>query len=275
MRILTGGILAAFVIVLVTPGLAHAANGYHEATSAYDATPDKSATVSCPAGKKAIGSGGWVKDGNGGVALTGIVPAADLTAVTAFGRARPLHAGQWSVTAMVICTDGSDPELVFGSGVTPDCPSNKVLTSAGYRLLSLTGEQYVDEVVPSRTLTNVQVHVGGGVAPVLAFGICALAQANAARTLANAEPGPAASKDIVAGKPQMSYDFGSWVFGGGVKATGAMVDGLAPNATLDGARARAWRIQPTLVTKSARMTLAASDDWDMSVYSLCIGSWYS
>jgi hypothetical protein len=272
MRILTGGVLAAFVIVLVTPGLAQASSGYNEQGSAFDSSPDKSATVTCPAGTKAIGSGGWIHLGNGGVALTGIVPSPDLTSVTAYGRARASHSGAWSVKAIALCDDGLDPERASGGGLgtaTATCPASKILYSTGYRVISPAGEQYVDEVVPSAGLTNVQAHASGG-AFVVAFGICALPMNNFARTRAPVDPGA----DATAGKPVVAVDFGSWVFGAGVKATGWMVDGLGPNSTLDGGRARAWPVEPGLPTKGARVAALDFGDGGMDVYGLCIGSWY-
>ena len=246
MRILTGGILAAFVMVLVMPGPAQAASAYHEQSSAYDSSTAKSATATCPTGEKAIGSGGWIKDGNGHVALTGIVPAPDLSSVTAVGRAMPGQVGSWSVNAVAICGVGLDPERVMDTGAataTAACPAGKIVSSTGYAVLAPAGGAYVDEVIPSNWMSFVEVHGVNAVA-VVAYGICVEPMARAERTTVGSEPGSADSKDVTAGKPAMLQDFGSWIFGGGVKATGAMVDALVPSPTLDSARARAWRSMP-------------------------------
>lgn len=271
MRILTGGVVAAFALVMVTAGPVQAAQGYHEEISAYDTSEDKDVTVSCPQGKKAIGSGGWIEDGGGQVALTGIVPASDLSGVTAFGRARPGKVGPWAVHAIAICTDWLDPERVSGPG-TAGCDPGEVLYGTGYRLISLSNEAFVDEVVPSPLLSSLDVHAGNGVGTVTAYGICAAPLSMFDRVLRASDSDASDSKDFTAINPHFHET--SWVFGAGVKATGSIVDGLGPTEGLEGARARAWRVSKEITTSAGRLALASGEEWGIDVYASCIGSWY-
>lgn len=83
---------------------------YYSAESATNNSVAKSAEVSCPSGKSAIAGGGRVNGELADVALTGSNPASsggNRTGWQAYGRdVEPATtAGNWSVTAFVVCAE--------------------------------------------------------------------------------------------------------------------------------------------------------------------------
>ena len=72
------------------------------AVSTNDGTSPKTATATCPGGKKAIGGGGiTVNNGSGTVSLTSTYPSSDT--VWTVSAARQSGSGNFTVQAYVVC----------------------------------------------------------------------------------------------------------------------------------------------------------------------------
>jgi hypothetical protein len=151
-----------------------------EAQSAYDSV-DKSATATCPAGKKLVGNGASVHNGYGEVLLTGIVPknggeevAAD--SVTAVASEEAPYGSPWRVVAFAACANAlPGQEVEFGAsghdstdpkfGITATCDGTKVATGGGAAILASPGgigNVVLDDLYPNNLNT--------GSAPTMAFG---------------------------------------------------------------------------------------------------------
>lgn len=84
---------------------------YVAASSVDDSTSPKSATATCPEGKRVIGTGWGVTGGPTGVApnigkqvfADEVLPSTDLKSVTATAYEAPTASGNWHVRAIAIC----------------------------------------------------------------------------------------------------------------------------------------------------------------------------
>jgi hypothetical protein len=253
-----------------------------EGTSPLNSWPLKFAQAQCPPGQVVIGMGGQVNFGNGGVALTGIVPDEDLSTVTAWGRELPGHDKDWSVTAVALChqpgTDApkrisSEPEQYLAQA---RCPFGKILYSIGYHIQAPGGGEFIREATSSDDFRDVTVRADGpAVDPenLVAYGICA--PPLRMRDLTRSEPGgfdSSSPKEAIAGLPE-SYHFslGSWMFGAGAAvrgASGVLIDALVPTSGLDGAYARAYKASPGVAA------VEDGGDWELQAYGNYVGEWY-
>ena len=135
------------------------------ASSALDNSGPKSATVSCPAGKRAVGAGVSASL-NAELALQ-YVPNAALTSVTATGfEDETGTTADWSVHAQALCA--SPPpglQLVSATGefhsdgevkaVSASCPAGKNLLGTGAGIPGGGGQVVLDDVLPNASLTRV------------------------------------------------------------------------------------------------------------------------
>jgi hypothetical protein len=128
---------------------------------------DKSAIVDCPAGKRVVGAGAAVVNGQGQVALDAVVPVGGLTAVGATGiEDENGYANSWTVRAHAVCADPppgleqvsaiTDPDSDPAS-VTATCPSGKNLLGTGADITSGSGQVVLDDVRPNAALTSTTV----------------------------------------------------------------------------------------------------------------------
>lgn len=136
-----------------------------QAGSPNDNSSPKTATVSCPAGKRVVGAGGRTANGDGHVALEGIVPNAALTAVTATAAEDPDgFDGNWVVVAYAVCADrpaglqrvsaSSPPDSEEINYATAPCPAGKNLLGTGVELVDADGRVALDDLRPNALLTS-------------------------------------------------------------------------------------------------------------------------
>jgi hypothetical protein len=127
-------------VAFVVPGgraVADTSLARYRAVSAHDTTLVKTATASCPDGLVVLGTGGRIIDGDGRVALAAIVPAPDLTSVTARGVALPGDPAPWSVVAAAVCGPANGAPTRARSGfMSPvaTCPDRKLALAGGFDL---------------------------------------------------------------------------------------------------------------------------------------------
>ncbi len=281
------GLAAALVTALLPPVPAVAspvADHYHTATSTSDNSPRKGVTVSCPEGQIVYGFGGATVDSDGNVALVGIFPSEDLTTVTAIAQARGGWVGNWSVRAAATCWAPGDQALqrIVGPGGWASCPGGKMLYSSGYAVSSTTGSAYADAVVPSPDLSGVYVRGGGAPAAglqVTAVALCGLRMPQAGtlpdykeRTEDTVPVSAESTTTTVAPLPQwqgLGYVF---VFGAGVSSTrpGMFIDALGPGPEL----AHGWARMSRGTSALRGQAMVADDEDEVTVYGVCIGSWY-
>jgi hypothetical protein len=277
-------VLAACLIVPAAPALADVEPLREEDTSAFNSQAGKFARAECPGNQVVIGIGGRINGGNGGVAMTGIVPDASLSAVTVFGRELPGHDQPWSVTAVAICHTVLDRGLVERiSSLVPgqylaqaECPNNKMLYSVGFHMPQPDGDEFLRAAVPSPDLRVVTVQADGpGVDPgsLIAYGICAPPMVDEAVTRADPTAFDSSSpKEAFAGPPEdLNLNLGSWMFGAGAAVKGArgiLIDALTPMPGLD----RAFKAAFPGV--AARVLLDGEDDWELEVSGDYVGEWY-
>jgi hypothetical protein len=124
---------------------------------------DKPVTVTCPAGKVVLGTGGSITGGHGNVVIDAIVPTETTVTVRAsevdFG-----YAARWTVRAYAVCGDepggreiesrATNPSSEDKGGNAP-CDPGKVVFGAGFDLEEAAGGTFIDDLIPtdSRVLT--------------------------------------------------------------------------------------------------------------------------
>jgi hypothetical protein len=259
-------------------GSAHAAvAGLQQVTqTSVSNSTNKSATVSCPAGKQVTGAGGSINAAGGQVALRVARPSDALKSVTASGAEdQNGFAGNWQVAAYAVCATPpaglervsvTSPTNSSNKSATATCPGGKRLLGTGAELTGGGGEVALNDVIPGSALGNVSVQAledGNGttaVWSVTAIAICANPVAGRERIVA---PGPSnslspkiAAASCPAGKQLTGV--GGEVGGGGGDVIPAF---LAPNASLDQAVIQAaededgtlasWSLRPIAICAAA------------------------
>jgi hypothetical protein len=161
--------LAAFGLMPMTPAAAAIAGLQRvESTSPVNSVFPKVASASCLPGKKVIGMGGYVTNGNGEVVLNEIIPDAALGRVRATAwEDETGYAGNWSITAIAMCADplpglqrvqeqtpadSSDKELYVS------CPSGKNRLGLGAYIAGSEGQVFLDALDPLPSNTNGGAH---------------------------------------------------------------------------------------------------------------------
>jgi hypothetical protein len=131
-----------------TPAHASSWRIFHSSPS--NADPVKAARVTCPEDSVPYAGGGAVdygEAGNGGAALTAIVPDLAARAVVVTATAPAGQSTDWAVVAFAICsTFNLDPKVVVrtGSGTaTASCPGDKALFGAGFRVAGDPSDSHV------------------------------------------------------------------------------------------------------------------------------------
>ena len=149
----------------------------------------KTASVTCPAGKRVLGVGGGVSAANGQVILDGLGPNTGLTAASATGvEVQGGSAGDWTVRVDAVCApplpglqlvsavsglDSNDKSLIA------QCPGLKNLVGAGGDISAAGGQAGLNRVLPSAALDAVTVRANededGYAGPwgLTAFAVCA------------------------------------------------------------------------------------------------------
>ena len=129
---------------------------------------NKSATVSCPAGKKVLSAAADVNPGNGDVLIDDVRPSADLQSVTVNAlEDESGTAANWTVSALATCAfpppgleriSAASPLNSSNKSVTATCPSGKRVLGMGADLNTFVGQVLLDDLRPDAGLANVTVN---------------------------------------------------------------------------------------------------------------------
>ncbi|HEX8626845.1 MAG TPA: hypothetical protein VF755_01580 [Catenuloplanes sp.] len=207
----TATTVIAVVGALVLPTPAYAA--YRQrAESPRDTTASKTATAACLGGEVLIGAGGRINDGQGGVALTAVVPAQN--SVTVRGDALAGHHGTWSVIAVAVCQSASIGAAgvvsgQLGSPSTATCADGARLRGTGF---ALPPGAVLTSLLPSLNDASVTVRTPAipvGAAPPVAYAICVrqLPVSHRLRDYQRSSPVDAAAAQTVAADRGATYEF--------------------------------------------------------------------
>jgi hypothetical protein len=120
---------------------------------------DKTATATCPEGKKVIDAGGYIDASYGKVIMDDVFPAPGLNFVNVTGLETDAYGKNWRAVASVTCADPL-PGLEWIKGqtatnsvspkmLTVTCSPGKTVLGNGYAITGGDGEAWVDEAVPN------------------------------------------------------------------------------------------------------------------------------
>ena len=236
------------------------------ATSAKDSANGKTATATCPAGKRVIGTGGQVTGGGGQVGLDDVRPNPGLTSVIVQGlEDADGTAANWSVTAFAICAKAvaglqrvavaTPSDSQPGKTLTAACPPGRHVLGAGADVAGGTGRALLSFNIPDELSeqTSQAAESEAGTTSnwqLRAYAICA---ATVKREL-NISPENSSSKAV-----QATCDGGRELTGGGGDLAG-----------LDGA------VRLMFTPTAAGMIVAAQEilpgiasDWRVRAFSIC------
>jgi hypothetical protein len=120
---------------------------------------DKTATITCPDGKKVIDAGGYIQGGGGKVIMDDVFPDPNLNFVNVTGLETDSYGGSWSAVASVTCADPPpglewiEAQTASNSSTTKTltvaCSPGKTVLGNGYTITGGDGEAWVDEAVPN------------------------------------------------------------------------------------------------------------------------------
>ena len=149
------------------------------AASSANNSIDKGVTVTCPAGKRVVGSGADISGylaGNGAVVLDDVIPTS--TTVTAY--AYEVEEGTsltWTIRAWAVCgnpngsmTTSSRVSVTSSNNksATVTCPVGKVVLGSGASITGGRGEVVIDAIIPTATTVTaaaLEDPTGGGYSP--------------------------------------------------------------------------------------------------------------
>lgn len=181
---LAAGVLAVPTaeVATGTATAAHASSWRIARSSPANAEPAKAVAVTCPEDSVPYAGGGAVvygPAGNGGAALTAIVPDVAARAVVVAATAPPGQTADWAVVAYAICsTFDLDPQVVVRTGpgtATAPCPGDKALYGAGFHVAGDPAAGHVTGIDLNPDVTAVRVTAGGpgaATADVTAIAVC-------------------------------------------------------------------------------------------------------
>jgi hypothetical protein len=175
-RLIAFAALAVGVWAQASPASAAFPDRETVAASSVSTSVDKGVTVSCPAGKRVVGSGADISGylaGRGAVVLDDVIPTS--TTVTAY--AYEVEEGtslSWAIRAWAVCgntngsmTTSSNVSATNSSSkdVTVTCPAGKVVLGTGASITGGRGEVVIDEIIPTTTTVTAKAledPTGGG-----------------------------------------------------------------------------------------------------------------
>ncbi|MBA9002472.1 hypothetical protein [Thermomonospora cellulosilytica] len=142
------------------PGLEHV---YSE--SSRDSSAFKSNIATCPAGKKVIGTGGWVGNDRGRVVLDEIIPATNLQTVRAGayeaegGNPDVWWLGTWAVCAdpmpgLTLITKTGTQSTAQSKAIFADCPAGTKVHAVGGDVHGGNGQVVLNSLYPQTGLTS-------------------------------------------------------------------------------------------------------------------------
>ncbi|HEX8103615.1 MAG TPA: hypothetical protein VF533_13450 [Solirubrobacteraceae bacterium] len=127
----------------------------------------KTATATCPAGKRVTGAGVDLSTRDGRVLIDYIRPDATLTSVTVSAHEdEALYAPGWTLTAYAVCAPApaglqrvaaTSASSSAAKGVTATCPAGKRVLGTGGELAGAPQQLHLHGLVPSPDLTKVTV----------------------------------------------------------------------------------------------------------------------
>jgi hypothetical protein len=280
-------LLTLMVVVAGSPGTASAAVAALErvtAQSALDSSSNKSATVSCPAGKQVTGAAADIAFASGQVVPRQIRPNAALTSVTALAiEDQNGYAGNWEVRAAATCaTPPAGLQLVTATSasdssnksVTAACPTGTRLLGTGAELAGGGGQVAINDIIPGLKAVTVRgMEDGDGTTvnwSVTAHAICANPVAGLGRAVA-ASPNDSSDKAVQADCPagKRATGVGAELAGGGGEV---VLDGLFPLPGLttgrvegsedEGGTAGNWLVRSFAIcaASSERVVATSNDD---------------
>ena len=275
---LRGLVVAALTVCGLLLGLVGQASAMYvglERRSAItlETTADKSVTVTCPAGKKALSAGFDITPGNGHVLITQMRPNATLTSITARGvNDETGTPSPWYVGAYTVC--GHEPaglERVYATspsnsvakGVTATCPAGKRVIGTGAEIVNSNRQVLLEKVLPNAALTSVTAHAvedetgNSGNWSVTAFAVCSSSTAGLERVPLTTGLDSSAPKVI---ESPCSLGNGLVGMGGEISSANGQVvmDALFPNLAVDGAGLAAFEDDT-----------GNSAAWSITAYAIC------
>ena len=157
-----------FLVVYAICGAAPPGLQYISATSTSGFATTRSATVSCPSGKRVIGAGGQISPAFGTVILDEVAPSTGLTSVrvAAYGGAAPSSL-PWRVEAFAVCANpisgltlasALSPSDSLDKSVTVFCPTGTRIHGLGHDLNGAVGRAGATAVFPSQPLTSATLY---------------------------------------------------------------------------------------------------------------------
>jgi hypothetical protein len=250
---------------------------------------NKSVPVSCPAGKKVLGTGAELSAGSGQVLLDGVRPSADLQSVTVNAiEDENGYSGSWSVSAHAICANpvqGLERRSLqsANNSTAPKttyvgCPTGKQLTGVGGEINSANGQVVLDSVFPA-DLRRAGIGAwedetgNSGNWSLTAYAICA---DSAVRTAATQNSG-----GVSAAEPTASCPAGKEVTGGGGEMDGARGEasmvavGDASDPNFDESTPPATSVDAASIWDEngignfSPFEPQTAESWDQTAYAIC------
>ncbi len=194
-------VIAPALALTLVPVAAHAAVGGSDTTfgvSASDSSAVKSATATCPAGRRVLGTGALLQAGDQpDLMLDDIRPSADLTSATVnVFEDESGTAADWTASAYALCAPplpglervaATSALNSANKSATATCPAGKRVVGAGADVNSFNGQVFLDDLRPNAALTSVTANgvedeTGNPINwSITAYAVCAQAPAGLER----------------------------------------------------------------------------------------------
>ena len=270
---LTAAVVATGVVQVTTSGAALAVPDiqFVSALSASDSLPTKSATATCPEGKRILGGGGFITGGDRRVQFTRLQPNGSSDTYVATATEIGDYAGNWRISAYGICGEApagleyrsfhsfsNSDEVKVG---TAHCSNGKMALGTGARTEGGDGQVIIEDIyVPaalqSVTVTTVEDSTGySGNWSMWSYAVCANPVAGLER---RSTVSVSDSKDKAVGVScgaKKVHGVGGRITGGDGEV---MHGGIYPAADLSGAG---------LV--SIEEANGQADNWTSEVFAIC------
>ena len=160
--------------------------------SASNSSDEKSGTVTCPSGTKALSAGYLNSNAPGEVVIDDLVLNYDNVVATSY-EVPPGTADTWSLQAFARCGDVGGPasrtsvisatNSAIRKTVTTTCPAGQVVYGTGAQVTGATGAVAISDIIPSTTqvtVSAVEIDTWGTAAnwSVKAYAFCAESQSS-------------------------------------------------------------------------------------------------
>jgi hypothetical protein len=250
-----------------------------EAPSPNNSAMAKSATVTCPTGKRLINAGGYIVGGGGNVGMDDIYPDLAANSVTVTGKETDPLDTNWWVSAVATCADepaglelisvpSSLTDSFYLKQATATCPIGKTLLGSGATIEGGEGEAILDAVAPNggagspATSVTVQAFESDPLADAWtanALAICADPLSGQQRVAASTVSGSANDGARAECTGQVATGSGAEIVG----VTGEVV--IDNEYPIDGSAVTA----PTATTVYGQEEDATTGSWYITAFALC------